>query len=887
MSPAPGTLIGPYEIVELLGRGGMGEVYRARDLRLRRDVALKVLGQRFALDTQREARFEHETRVLASLNHPNIATLHGIEQVDRTHALVMELVEGETLAERLARGPMPLRETLDVAAQIAAALEAAHEQGVVHRDLKPANVKIRPDGAVKLLDFGVAKAFGQALVGSEPSAATEVSLDVAGAIVGTPAYMSPEQARGLPIDRRADVWALGCVLFEMITGQPAFEGERTSDVIARVIEREPNYLAIPPTAPRRLVRLVRRCLAKDPRQRLRDCGDARLDLQEIGAPEADAERELAVVPRRIPWVVVAALGGAAAAAAAFVLAGALDHLDHAPVTRFSIALPSSQVLQGGAYQSVAISPVTTDIAYIADNRIYVRTLSEIEPRPLAGTEGQGDVGGVLFSPDGRWLAFYSPRYQELRKVPLEGGPMVRLATVESYLGGSWGADDRIVFAQTGGIFAVPAAGGSAELLIAVDAARGELALNPTALPGERGVLFTLATSSAAGGNSLRRSIVVQAPGSSERRVVIDSGRDARYVAQSRQLVYEDSGTLMAVPFDSARAMPTGPPLPVATEVAHQSVNDPADFAVARDGSLVYRRVTLPVSTLTWIDGAGHREPVGAPAASYEYFRVSPDGAKIAAATRDQGQEMYVSDVGSGSFTRLTFNPEYDGYPLWLPDSKRILFQSAVGGQRTIARKAVDGAGSTETLFASADLLNLSSITPDGAQLIFRRIKSAGGSELWTLPLDRSPADPKPLLAMEHDQQIDGEISPDGRWLAYQANESGRFEIYIRPFPDVDGGRWQVSSDGGVQPAWRPDGHALFYLAGTRLVEVDISGGATPVLGAPRVALASIGYIPFDRSGRNYDVAPDGRRFLVRDTVTAYPATFDVVLNWFRAPPRAP
>jgi serine/threonine-protein kinase len=880
--------LGPYEVVAALGAGGMGEVFRARDLRLGRDVALKVLGERFMLEPQRVARFERETRVLASLNHPNIATLHGVEQIDRTHALVMELVEGETLAERLAHGPMPLRETLDIAEQIAAALEAAHEHGVVHRDLKPANVKVRPDGTVKLLDFGLAKAFGQALVGSEPGDATATSLDAAGTILGTPGYMSPEQARALPIDKRTDVWAFGCVLFEMLAGQRAFDGERTSDVIAKVIEREPDYGAIPAATPPRLVRLLRRLLAKDPRQRLRDCGDARLELQELGSPRTDADADnhgdRATARRRAPWLALGALGGAAAVVVALALAGFLARPDSRPVTRFTIALPSSQVLQFGAYQTVAISPAASEVAYITDSRVYVRALSELEPRPLAGTDEQGPVGGILFSPDGRWLAYYSQRYKELRKVPLGGGQPTRIAAAENYLGGSWGDDDRIVFAQTDGIFAVSGGGGTAALLIAADGKRGELALNPTTLPGNTGVLFTLVTSSANGGERAGRSVVLQTPGSGERRVVIEGGRDARYVAETRRLIYEDSGALMAVPFDAARARPTGAPLAVASSVSRSPVNDPANFAVARDGSLAYQRVTLGSSTLTWVDRDGHREPVGAPAESYEYFRVAPDGTKIAAATHDQGEEVYVWDIASRSFTRLTFNPEYDGYPLWAPDSKRVIFQSAVGGHRTIARKNIDGTGSTETLFVAGgtDLFNLSSITPDGAELVFRRITSGGANELWTLPLDRA-GDAKPLLAMEHDQQIDGEISPDGHWLAYQSNESGRFEIYLRPFPDVDGGRWEVSSGGGVQPAWRRDGHGLFYLlTDRRLVEVEVSGGATPVIGAPRVALLSVGYTPYDRSGRQYEVTADGR-FLVTEAATGPAVTFDVVLGGDREP----
>jgi serine/threonine-protein kinase len=438
-----------------------------------------------------------------------------------------------------------------------------------------------------------------------------------------------------------------------------------------------------------------------------------------------------------------------------------------------------------------------------------------------------------------------------------------------------------VFAQTGGVFAVPGAGGPAVLLLAVDRERGELALNPMTLPGGRDVLFTLVTSGANGNERVGRSVVVQTLGSSERRVAIEGGRDARYVARTGQLVYDDSGALMTVTFDAVRGRPTAAPQPVVPSVAHHPVNDSSNFAVAREGTLVYQPVTFPSTTLTWVDRDGRREPLGAPAQPYEYFRVSPDGTKIVTATRDQGQEIYVWDIASSSFTRITFNPEYDGYAIWTPDSKRIVFQSMAGGQQTIARKAIDGTGSTERLLAGGtDLVPPNSITADGSELIFRRIAPGATSELWSLPLDRAAA-AKPLLVMEHDQQMNGEVSPDGRWLVYQSNESGRFEIYLRPFPEVDGGRWQVSSDGGFQPTWSRDGRALLYLTGSRLVEVEVSGGATPVIGAVHVALASIGSKPYDRSGRTYDVAPDGR-LLVSEPLTAGPVTFDVVLSWDRA-----
>jgi serine/threonine-protein kinase len=887
MALGPGDRFGPYEVIELIGVGGMGEVYRARDTVLHRDVALKALPAAGRLDPELVQRFEREARLLASLNHPNIATLHGFESSGAEQALVMELVDGETLDDRLvarrtSKGGLPLKETLQIALQIVNALDAAHERGIVHRDLKPANIKIRSDGTVKVLDFGIAKVFQP----SEPAERGVTVTRMAGALIGTPSYMSPEQARGLAVDKRTDVWAFGCVLYEMVSGKRLYDGEKPSDVVARVIEREPDLRALPADLPRGVRRLLQHCLAKDPRERLRDIADARLEIVDLQA-SADGvidDRALARRSPRLAWMAAGVLGFACALLGAALLSDVFVRSDSKAVTRFPVVIPSNQVRQAGAYPSVAISPTASHVAYITTDRIYLRAMDAAEAAPVAGTDGQ-DALGVLFSPDGESIAFYSARYRELRKVPLGGGAPVRLAAAESYLGGSWGADDRIVFAQANGIFSVAGTGGTPTLLAAPDHEQGELGLNPAMLPGDGGVVFTLAT-------NVLKSIVVQR--GADRRVVVESGADARYL-ETGHLVYEEASTLWVVPFDVASLNTTGPPVPVPVRLARLPINEVADFAISRGGSLVYQLAAQRISTLFWIDREGRREDVGAPARSYDYMRVSPDGTKIAASLRDEGEEIYVWDIADKTFTRLTFNPELDFLPLWTPDSKQVVFGSVTGGRRTIARKAANGAGTTEVLFVGGPEFasaNTNSLSPDGKQLLLRQITPDVRTNLWLLPLDGTGV-ATPLVTTEHDE-LNGEISPDGQWLAYQSDESGSFEVYIRPFPEVDTGKWQVSFGGGIQPAWSRDGRELFYLAPGRLMSVPIGGVDTPSVGTPRVILPALPTSPYVRSGRIYDVSPDGQRFLFFDPNAAVDSDplagfnrLEVVLNWIEGLHLAP
>jgi eukaryotic-like serine/threonine-protein kinase len=885
---APGFRLGTYEVLGSLGAGGMGEVFRARDSRLGRDVALKVLSGRLTGDVERLACLEREARVLASLNHPNIATLHGIEELGdaRAPVLILELIDGETLAERIARGPLPPYDAVAIAGQIAAALDAAHEHGVVHRDLKPANIKLRADGTVKVLDFGIARVLSDSAGSRAPHLATITAFGLAA--MGTPAYMSPEQARGLPVDKRTDIWAFGCVLYEMLTGVRAFSGGQATEIAARVIDREPDFATLPAHVPTRLVRLLRRCLEKDPRKRLRDIGDARLELADLEArpDEPTASTGPARASRLV--VVLCSLGFGAIAVTAGLLIGRTLHSDSARVTRFSVIVPRAHVLEGGAYQLVALSPQATHLAYIANGRIFVRATDTSVLHAVPGTENEGPLSGVLFSPDGKWIAFHSSRDHELRKVPLAGGSPVRLATAESWLGGSWGADDTIVFAQTSGIFTVAGAGGTPTLVAGVDRARGELAMNPVMLSGGRGVLFTLQTSDPNAARAVTKSVVLQPPGTAARRVLIERGADARYV-DSGHLVYANQRSLLVVPFDLRSLAVAGTPLPITTQLSLRRITASGDFAVSENGSLAYLIAggTFPVRTLSWLDRHGIREPVGAPARSYDYVRVSPDGTRILASLRDEAEDIFVWDLRSRTFTRLTFNPEADTQPVWTRDGKGFVFVAFNGGKAGLVRKAADGTGPSEPLNAGGPgVTPPNSITPDGTQLLFRQITADRESHLWLLPLDhRSPARPLPKSAAE---ELNGEISPDGHWLAYQSNESGSFEIYIRPFPRVEDGKWQVSSGGGIQPAWAPDGHELFYLSSRRLLAVPVRFEPTPVVGAAQVVIAELSYAPFDRSGRTYDVSSDGQRFLVleaapsvSDDPFAGMSRIDVVLDWGR------
>jgi serine/threonine-protein kinase len=554
--------------------------------------------------------------------------------------------------------------------------------------------------------------------------------------------------------------------------------------------------------------------------------------------------------------------------------------DSSPVTRFTVVVPSAHRIEMGAYQSVAISPSGAHLAYLANGRIYVRPRDSAEARPVAGTEDQGPLLGVLFSPDSRWIGFYSSRHRELRKVPLDGGTPIRVAAAQSYLGGTWGADGKIVFAQAAGVFAAADSGGEPETLFTVQHERGERARNPVLLPGGRAVLFTLATGS--------RSYAAAQVLAGGPRVLLATGTDARYVSTGH-LLYAEAGYLTLAPFDADALQITGPHWPLANRVWEQGVIGAADFTVSPDGTLVYRSFERPPQTLLWVDREGRQEPLGVPPLPYSFARVSPDGENITVSIDDEEGAVFVWNVPSRTLSQLTFNTVSSWAPIWTPDGRRIVFAS-LGPRRNISWKNADGTGAAELLLDSGtDLAVPNSVDPTGSWLVYRRptfVSSSGiqDNDLWVLRLDSTrPAEP--LLATEQ-QELNGEISPDGRWLAYQSNETGAFEVYLRPFPDAERAHWQVSTGGGFQPAWNPDGTELYYLDSRRLLAARIAPGDAPTVAATRVVLDALPYAPYERSSRTYDIAPDGQRFLFTSTaptVSDRPfqgaERYEVVLNW--------
>jgi hypothetical protein len=725
----PGTRLGPYEIVSALGAGGMGEVYRARDTKLNRDVALKVISDTFALDPDRLARFRREAQVLASLNHPHIAAIHGFEDSGDTHALVLELVEGETLADQIARGAIPLDEALPIARQIAEALEAAHDQGIIHRDLKPANIKITPDGNVKVLDFGLAKLTegggpgraGELHLTQSPTITNPAQMTGVGVILGTAAYMAPEQAKGQAADKRADVWAFGAVVFEMLTGQRLFTGETISDTLASVLKNEPNWGTLPEATPTAVRRLLRRCLEKDRKRRLDSAADAGLEIEEaLTAPSATdraAGQPGAALrsawARALPWAVVGAL--AAGLVVVLVLWAPWRAAAPPHVTRTAIATSGPAVLTiNGFNGDLALSPDGTHVVYVGNNgtQLFVRALDALEPVAIATG---GAVQGPFVSPDGQGVGFFDGT--TLRKVAITGGPPITLTSVNGLpTGATWALDDTIIFATTSvatGLQRVSAAGGTPEVLTRPDHAHGEGShLWPEILPGGRALLFTITSQT---GGLETAQVAVRDLRTGTQKVLLRGGSHGHYVA-SGHLVYVAAGTLRAIPFDLARLVTQGTAVPVLPRLATTSFGA-GDFAVAADGTLVY--VDAPGSlapnarTLVWVDRMGKEESVAAPPRAYQHPRLSPDGTRVALSSIDQENDLWIWDLGRATLTRMTFDAGLDQFPVWTPDGRRIVFSSARSGQLNLWWQAADGTGAAERLTTSSNPQLVTGITPDG------------------------------------------------------------------------------------------------------------------------------------------------------------------------------
>lgn len=864
----------------------MGEVWRATDTRLGRDVALKILPEAFAADPARMARFAREAQLLAQLNHPNIAAIYGLEEEDGVRALVMELVEGPTLAERLSAGPMPLEEALPLAQQIAEALEYAHERGIIHRDLKPANIKVKPDGAPEILDFGLAKAMADdpAAPDISNSPTLTVAATQAGVVLGTAAYMPPEQARGKNVDRRADIWSFGCVLYEMLTGRQAFAGETVSDILAHVITKAPDWSALPADTPLRVRRLLERCLEKDARRRLQAVGEARIALEDaIANPRAEAPEGAArsgTAPRwrrALPWAVAAVL--VVALAAVWLRSPAPAE---SPLTRLQVILPVEQQLGTTAtsLRLVAVSPDGRQVVYPAAEGdrvlLYRRELGSLDAVPIPGSEGGFSVA---FSPDGTRICFSSQ--ERLKTAGFDGSAPIELA--RSDWGGIWGPDNTIIYTPSfsEGLWRVPASGGTPEKLTEPDAARNELGhWWPELLPDGETVLFTAWSPPVENARLVALNLRT-----GERKEVLAGATHARYVPTGHLLFVRREG-LLAAPFDARRLELTGPPARVLESLYVDNTDGYAEYDVAANGTLVYisRKTLERARTLVWVTRDGREEPLGIRPGPYAEPVLSPDGRRVALTLEEASRKVEIFDLARGAQTRVAEGPTSRFRPIWSRDGRHLVYAFETVFFNLHVR-AADGTGPDELLLdAAADVLP-QAITPDGKRLLFVLSKAGAGGSIAALPLtgDARPAaaGPPEIIVTGPNHHFLPALSPDGRWLAYTMQTAGRSEVFVQPFPGP-GERMQVSPAGGAVPVWAKNGREIYYRHSTRegtwMMAVPVRAGATLELGQP-VRLFRDDYASA-WAGAAYDVAADGRFLMVKPVPESAPRDIVVVLNWF-------
>jgi serine/threonine protein kinase len=901
MPLAAGTRLGPYEVIGALGAGGMGEVYRATDTRLKRQVAIKILPAALAGDPStvsagdRLARFQREAEVLASLNHPNIAAIYGLEEVEAStgssKALVMELVEGPTLADLIAQRTIPTDEALSIARQIAEALEAAHEQGIVHRDLKPMNIKVREDGTVKVLDFGLAKLTERRTADGDESSQsptmTGAAMTEMGVILGTAAYMSPEQARGRPVDKRTDVWAFGAVLYEMLARRRAFPGDDLAETIASVLKSTPDWTALPADVPPRVVTLIQGCLDKDKRTRIGDVAVARFVLSDhaaIGAAPVAARSETttaqqAAVARwrqAMPWVLAA--GGLITAAFALTRPSVRPTETLSPTqAKFIVSLPRGVTLPGSQNTTVpAVSPDGRRVAFVATkdgvNQIWVRPIESLDAQPVAGTE---DGSQVFWSPDNRSIGFSAGG--KLKTVDVSGGPVQTVCETPSlFRGGTWNRDGVILFGSlAGGIFKVSASGGQPASVTTPDA-HGESAHRfPAFLPDGRRFLYAAFPSSAIWIGSIDGGPATR---------LMTSESQAQY-ASPGYLLFTRQAALLAQPFDATRAVLSGEPVAIAQDPS-EDLNGSAAFSISEAGTRVVRTgIASPTTQLTWTDRDGANPRTIGPPNRYRNPVLSPDGARIAVQVlelRSRTEDIWIVDSKSGAASKFTFDPHNDIWPVWSPDGSRLAFSSdRQAGDSDLFTKPSNGAAPEQQLLkAGAETLAAPlSWSPDGKLLVFRNF--APFANMSVLPLDEAGATPR-LFQRAAYNQAQGQVSPSGKWLAYHSTESGRNEVYVQSFPTA-GAKWQVSKAAGYFPRWSRAGNELFfYAADGRLMAARITGDAAVEVGAI-VPLFTPNLLNGPNVGvgyrAQYDVARDGRFLLnvpVGDTV---PPPITVMLNW--------
>jgi serine/threonine-protein kinase len=903
----PGHRVGPYEIVALLGTGAMGEVYRAWDTKLNRDVALKVLPTLFALDPDRLARFTREAQLLATFNHPNIAAIYGLEESNGAQALVLELVDGPTLAQRIAEGPIPLVEGLHIARKLVDALVAAHEKGIIHRDVKPANVTITSSGVVKVLDFGLAKVWDGApqsrLSGSPRLTATDLGAQT---FLGTPTYMSPEQARCKSLDKRTDIWSFGCVFYEMLTGRAPFAGDTVSDTLAAILEREPDETLLPDDTPLQIRQLLRRCLEKDRDDRLDSLAAARDEIDDaIASPVSEPHPSRS--SRRVGPIMPAtlALGTVLAAFVGWLLIPPTVIAPMVP-SRFAIVTAAAEPLNvSGGNRDLAVSPDGRHLVYRFGGSItygsllMVRPIDRLDGQPLADIT---NAYAPFFSPDSRWIGFFEGT--DLKKVSIAGGPVITLCGFTgSPLGASWGDDNTITFATSSprtGLWRVSADGGEAMVLTTPELAqREESHAFPSVLPRGAGVLFTIATA----GQADSPQIAVHDLKTGQRKILIRGGSDARYV-ETGHLIFAAAGTLRAVRFDPGRLEVLSDPVTIVEQVMMKTTGA-ANYGVSGPGTLVYvpgevagaMGAAGELRTLVWVDRKGHEDRTNLPPRTYGPARLSPDGTSLAVGILDKGNtEIWIGDRLGNALRRLTFASGMNGLPIWTPDGRRIIFMSDRTGVLNLYSQAADGTGTVERISAGTTPEWPTSITRDGRHLIGFTVGRTTGADVLHFALgpksrvgaaSSSPASlprAEPLLKSPFGEAF-AEFSPDARYLAYSSNESGRDEVHVRPYPRVDSGHWQVSTGGGTRPAWARNGRELFYIDGSgALTSVAVQTSGPTFVAARPATVFDTKYLQ-PNPARHYDVSADGKRFLMlkesaAGDPNAAPASMVVVERWF-------
>jgi len=871
-----GIHIGPYEIDVQIGVGGMGEVYRATDTNLKRQVAIKVLPAAVANDADRLARFQREAQLLAALSHPNIAIVHGLEKGDSVTALVMELVEGSTLADRIARGALPVVEALTIAKQIAEALEAADAQGIVHRDLKPANVKVRPDGTAKVLDFGLAKALERAPstdidVTASPTVTSPAVMTGAGVLLGTAAYMSPEQARGKTVDKRSDIWAFGCVLYEMLTARPAFSGDSVVDILSAIVSREPDWTQLPVQTPPGIRRLMQRCLAKDVKRRLHDIADARIEIEDAlhggeNIPETGARGRIG---GRAAAMIAIAFLAVGVATGKFLMQPQAANATHASQT-VRYTMPIDGLAPGS---TPVISRDGRQIAIVGSklggsSAIWVLSLDGERPKELPGTSG---AASPFWSPDGRSLGFFADG--AIRRVDLSGGPVQRIARAEETLGGAWSSSGTIVFSERYALFQVPASGGTPALVASLDLSRQENSLRlPEFLPDGRHFLYLARSGRPDNSGAYLASIDRGAP-----KRILNTRWPVRYVSPDTLMFVRDD-ILLAQSFDIERGTLSGTPRQIVGPI---DPNLPtSDFYGASDtGTLVYRLLPPQVSQLAWVarDGA-MGSALGQPT-NVSNFRISPEERRIVFDEADRGsRSVWTLDIGTGGRSRLTFPGSDDWQPIWSPDGLRIMFGSYRNGPIDMYSKLADGGGNDQEFMVSSIQKGPRDWSKDGRFVLYTQDSPETKEDLYAR---EASGNVSPVtIAATAAREFDGRFSGDRRWVSYVSNETGVNEVFVQPFPPT-GGKWQVSSGGALSPRWREDGRELFYLTPQGEMKVVSVDGARSFSAGPAHTLFHLEGVHSGLPGNTaYEVTRNGERFLVNFTRRTPPdSSISVILNW--------